>query len=75
MVGIQAEERVLAAEADAKGAAGRGGALGVGHLHEVDVAVGGNKVQAAQRVEATAGLPEGRPHLVSELLGKLDERR
>lgn len=72
LVGIQAEERVLAAEADAEGPASRGGALGVGDLHEVDVAVGGDKVQAAQRVEAAAGLPERRPHLVPQLLGKLD---
>lgn len=75
MVGIQAEEGVLAAEADAEGPAGRGGALGVGHLHEVDVAVGGDEVHAAQRVEAAPRLPERRPHLVPQLLGKLQRRK
>lgn len=75
MVRVQTEQGVLAAEADAEGPAGRGGALGVGHLHEVDVAVGGDKVRAAQRVGATAGLSEGGPDLVSQLLSKLDGKR
>lgn len=75
LVRVQTEQGVLAAEADAEGPAGRGGALGVGHLHEVDVTVGGDKVGAAQRVGATAGLPEGGPDLVSQLLSKLDGKR
>lgn len=75
LVRIRAKQRVLAPKADAESPASRGSALGVGNLHEVDVAVGGNKVHAAQWVRANAGLPEGGPHLVPQLQGKLDERR
>lgn len=74
LVRIQAKQRVLAPKADAEGPACRGGALRVGDLHEVDVAVGGNKVHAAQRVRANAGLSEGGPRLVPQLQGKLGEK-
>lgn len=50
MLRVKADEGGLAPEADAEGPAHRGGGLGVGHLHEVDVAVGGAEVQATQRV-------------------------
>lgn len=67
LVRIQAIQGVLAPKADAESPAGRGSALGVRDLHEVDVAVGGNKVHAAQRVRANTGLPEGGPCLVLQL--------
>ncbi|TNN74577.1 hypothetical protein EYF80_015124 [Liparis tanakae] len=72
---LGAIQGVLAPKADAEGPASRGGALGVGDLHEVDVAVGGNKVHAAQRVRAAARLPEGGPRLVPQLQGELGETR
>lgn len=71
LVRIQAKQGVLAPKADAESPASRGSALGVGDLHEVDVAVGGNEVHAAQRVRVNAGLPEGGPRLVPQLQGKL----
>lgn len=72
LVGIQSEQGVLAAEADAEGPACGGGALGVRDLHEVDVAVDGDEIHAAQWVRANPGLPEGRPHLVPQLVGELE---
>lgn len=74
LVRIQTKQGVLAPKADAESPASRGSTLGVGNLHEVDVAVGGNKVHAAKRVRANASLPEGGPHLVPQLQGKLDEK-
>lgn len=74
LVRVQAKQGVFAPKADAESPASRGSALGVGNLHQVDVAVGGNKVHAAQRVGANASLPEGGPHLVPQLLGKLGEK-
>lgn len=75
LVRIQAIQGVLAPKADAESPASRGSALGVGDLHKVDVAVGGNKVHAAQRVRAPASLPEGGPRLVPQLQGELGEKR
>lgn len=74
LVGIQAKQGVLAAKADAERPASRGSGFGVGNLHEVDVAVDGNKIHTAQRVGAIAGLSEGRPHLVPQLQRKLEEK-
>lgn len=74
LVRIQAKQGVLAPKADAESPASRGSALGAGDLHEVNVAVGGNKVHAAQWVRANASLPEGGPRLVSQLQGKLGEK-
>ncbi len=74
LVRIQAKQGVLAPKADAESPASRGSALGVGDLHEVNVAVGGNKVHAAQWVRVNASLPEGGPRLVSQLQGKLGEK-
>lgn len=64
LVGVQAKQGVFATEADAESPAGGGGALGIGDLHQADVAVGGNEVHAAQQVRANAGLLEGGPRLV-----------
>lgn len=75
LVGIQAKQGVLAAEADAERPASRGGDFRVRNLHEVDVTVDGDKIHAAQRVGANAGLSEGRPHLVLQLQGKLEKNR
>lgn len=75
LVGIQAKQGVLAAKADAERPASRGCAFGVWNLHEVDVTVDGNKIHTAQRVGANASLSEGRPHLVPQLQGKLEENR
>lgn len=75
LVGIQAKQGVLAAEADAECSAGRGSTFGVRNLHEVDVAVDGNEVHTAQRVRGDAGLSEGGPHLVPQLKGKLEQNR
>lgn len=75
LVRIQAKQGVFAPKADAKRPASRGSALGVGNLHEVDVAVGGNKVHTAEWVRVNTGLSEGGPHLVLQLQGKLDQRR
>lgn len=74
LVGIQAKQGVLAAKADAERPPSRGCAFGVRHLHEVDVTVDGNEIHAAQRVGANAGLSEGRPHLVPQLQGKLEDK-
>lgn len=74
LIRIQAKHRVLAAKTNAEGPASRGSALGVGDLHDVDVAVGGNEVHAAKWVRAAASLSEGRPCLVSQLQGKLGEQ-
>lgn len=68
------KQGVLAPKADAESSASGGSALGIGDLHDVNVAVGGNKVHAAERVRANAGLPEGGPRLVSQLQGKLGEK-
>lgn len=73
LVRVQAKEGVLATKTDAKSPASGGGAFRVGDLHQIDVAVGGNKVHAAQRVRANPSLPEGGPHLVSQFQGKLRE--
>lgn len=75
LVRIQAKQGVFAAKADAERPASRGGAFGVGNLHEVDVTVDGNKIHTAERVGANAGLSEGRPHFVPQLQGKLEENR
>lgn len=75
LVGVQAKQGVLAPKADAERPASGGGAFGVRNLHEVDVTVDGNKIHAAERVGANAGLSEGRPHLVPQLQGKLEENR
>lgn len=75
LVRIKAEQRVLAPKADAECPASRGSALGVRDLHAVDMAVGGNKVHAAQWMRANASLPEGGPRLVLQLQGKLGEKR
>lgn len=75
LVGIQAKQGVLAAEADAERPASRGGAFGVRNLHKVDVTVDGDKIHGTQRVGANAGLSEGRPHLVPQLQRKLEEHR
>lgn len=74
LVRIQTKQGVLAAKADAESPPSRGSALGVGNLHEVDVAVGGNKVHAAKWVRVNASLLEGGPHLVPQLQGKLNEK-
>ena len=78
LVRIHAVEGVLASKADAEGAAGAGGALGVGHLHQVDVEVGGHEVHAAQRVAMLAPRLHARrlyggPRLVPQLLRELEE--
>ena len=67
LVRVHAKQGVFARKADAESPASRGSALGVGNLHQVDVAVGGNKVHAAQWVRANTSLPEGGPHLVPQL--------
>lgn len=74
LVRIQAKQGVLTPEADAESPASGGSTLGVGDLHEVDMAIGGNKVHAAQWMRATAGLPEAGPRLVLQLQGKLGEK-
>ena len=74
LVRIQAIHGVLAPKADTESPASSGSALWVRDLHEVDVAVGGNKVHAAQWVRVTAGLSEGGPRLVPQLQGKLGEK-
>lgn len=48
LVRIQAKLRVLTPKSDAESPASRSNAFGVGNLHEVDMAVDGNKVHAAQ---------------------------
>lgn len=48
LVRIQAKQRVLTPKSDAESPASRSNAFGVGNLHEVDMAVDGNKVHAAQ---------------------------
>lgn len=75
LVGVQAKQGVLASKADAERPASGGGAFGVWNLHEVDVTVDGNKIHAAERVGAKASLSEGRPHLVPQLQGKLEDNR
>lgn len=71
LVRVQAVEGVLASEAEAEGPAGHHGGLGVGHLHQVDVAVGGHKVHTAQRVGQYTCLLECGARLFPQLLGKL----
>lgn len=71
LVLIQTKDGVFATEADAESPASGGGAFGTGDLHQVDVAVGGNEVHAAQGVRTAPGLPDGGPHLVPQLLSKL----
>lgn len=56
---VQAKQGVFAAKADAKSPSSRGSTLGVGDLHQVDMAISGNKVHAAKWVRLSAGLPEG----------------
>lgn len=48
----------------AEGAAQRGGGLGVGYLHDVDVAVRGAEITAVQRGNFGLGLLEGGPRSV-----------
>lgn len=71
LVWVYAINGVFATKADTESPAGRGGAFWVGDLHQVDVAVCWNEVHAAQWVRSSASLPEGRPHLVLQLLNKL----
>lgn len=74
LIRIETKQGVLAPKADAESPASSGSALGVGDLHEVYVAVGGNEVHAAQWVRVSASLPEGGPRLVPQLQGKLGEK-
>lgn len=71
LVRVQAKDGVFAAKTDAESPAGSGSAFGVGDLHQVDVAVGGNKVHAAQRVGANPSLSDRGPHLVPQFQGEL----
>lgn len=48
MLWVKADEGGFSTKADTEGPANRGRGLGVGHFHEVDVAIGGAKVQATQ---------------------------
>lgn len=61
-------------ELHAEGAAQRGGGLGVGDLHDVDVAVGGAEVTAVQRGNLGLGLLEGGPRSVLQYSSKLGDR-
>lgn len=74
LVGVQAKDGVFTTKTDAESPAGRGSAFGVGDLHQVDVAVGGNKVHAAQWVRANPSLPDRGPHLVPQFQSKLCEK-
>lgn len=56
-------------------AAQGGGGLGVGHLHHVDVAVGGAEVAAVERGYLPFGLLEGRPRPVLQHPSKLTKKR
>lgn len=71
LVWVHAIKGVLATKADTESPAGGGGAFWIGDLHQVYMAVGRNKVHAAQWVRANASLSEGGPHLISQLLGEL----
>lgn len=68
---VKANEGGFATKADTKGSANRGSGLGVGHFHEVDVAVGGAEVQAAQQMGLQGCLFEGRADPVLQLDCKL----
>lgn len=74
LVRVQAKDGVFTTKTDAESPAGRGSAFGVGDLHQVDVAVGGNKVHAAQWVRANPSLPDRGPHLVPQFQSKLCEK-
>lgn len=64
LVRVQAKQRVFAPKADAESPSCRGSGLWVGDLHQVDMAIGGNKVHAAQWVRLSTGLPDGGPYFV-----------
>lgn len=64
LVRVQAKQGVFAPKANAESPSCSGGALGVGDLHQVDVAIGGNKVHAAKWVRLSAGLPDRGPYFV-----------
>ena len=71
LVWIEAVDGVLASEADAEGPAGGGAVLGAGHLHDVQVAVGGDEVHAAQHVRPAVGLLKRGACFRLQLLSKL----
>lgn len=68
---VKANERGFATKANAEGPANQGSGLGVGHFHEVDVAIGGAEVQATQRMGFQTCLFEGRADPALQLGCKL----
>ena len=59
MLWVKANEGGFATKANAEGPANGGSGLGVGHFHDVDVAIGGAKVQATQWMGFRSCLFEG----------------
>ncbi len=71
LIRIKAKEGVLASEANAEGSAWWGGVLRAGHLHQVQMTVGGDEVHAAQNMRFSARLLKHGPGLRLQLLHKL----
>lgn len=73
MLWVKANEGGFATKADAEGPANGGSGLGVGHFHDVDVAIGGAEVQATQRMGLQGCLFEGWADPALQLGCKLTE--